>query len=328
MPQFELKEVQRDLDQKIIWPVYWLYGPEKYKSRELLKKIRMAVLGTSESSGPSLFAWNEEIIDGSDVDVETALDIIKNPTLGGGVKLVVVRDAHALKSIEKFSELLGPPNDLSQLSWVCVCLSKDLDGRKKFSKTLIEQSAVVHCEEVAENQKAIWIQFLAKQHEVELSPGALMQVSALEPWSLEIVDQELQKLSIADGDEAILLGSASGNPRGTEGFLDSFFLRDLNSALAEVGHFASHIDESLPLLGLLGWNVRQLALFLSDRENGTRHLKSNPYLAEKLQRWGRKWKLKEVIQLQDQLTQVDFSLKQTPLLALGVWSDLVVQFCR
>jgi hypothetical protein len=104
--------------------------------------------------------------------------------------------------------------------------------------------------------------------------------------------------------------------------------RKLALALPRVRAFADRPDEALPLLGLLSWNVRQLALLCADREKGTRSAKLNPYLAEKLNRWSRAWKSAEIEALQSELCALDFGFKQTPLLPLGLWSELVMRFCH
>jgi DNA polymerase III delta subunit len=323
MPKLELKAVQRELEQGLIWPFYWIYGPEKLKSRELLKRIRTAVSGREAHS----LSLNEEVFDGSDTDASTVLDSARSLCLGGGIRLVIVREAHALKSPEVLAELFGPAQKQSELTAVCVCISKDLDGRKKFSKVLQEKVAVVPCEEVNESQRDSWIQYLAKQRGLNLNTSLVLKLSALDPWSLDIVDQELQKYAVAGQSEDVILES-SALSGGTEAFLESFFARDLLAALPQVSYFADHPDESLPLLGLMGWNVRQLAVLIADRAQGTRYSKLNPYVAERLQKWSGHWRFVEIVELQDELSQIDFNMKQTPLLPLGLWSSLVTRFCK
>jgi hypothetical protein len=115
---------------------------------------------------------------------------------------------------------------------------------------------------------------------------------------------------------------------GPDVFFDAFFARDLKTALTRAGLFADRPDESLPLLGLFAWNVRQFALHLAEKESGRGGARINPYLAEKLGRWSRAWNLADILELQRELERVDFSIKQTPLLPLGIWTGLVTRFCR
>ena len=64
MPKMELKTVQTELEKGQIWPLYWLYGPERMKSRELLKRIRIVLFG-NEAVAPG---WSEETFDGSEAE--------------------------------------------------------------------------------------------------------------------------------------------------------------------------------------------------------------------------------------------------------------------
>ena len=89
MPKLEPKQIQKELEQGQLWPVYWLYGQERMKSRELLKRIRRAALGEK----PETFCA-ETLIEGTEVDAASIVDSAQSPSLGGGLRFIVVRDAH------------------------------------------------------------------------------------------------------------------------------------------------------------------------------------------------------------------------------------------
>ncbi|MGZ3697803.1 MAG: DNA polymerase III subunit delta, partial [Bdellovibrionota bacterium] len=278
MPVLEPKAVQKELDQGWIWPVYWIHGAERMKSRELVKRIRKAVVGDA----PGFGGLGEEMLDAQEVSASDILDSARTLSLGGGARFLIIKDAHALKDAEELGELLGPKARREELTSVCVFLSKDLDRRKKFSKTLAEQAAVIACEDVPELERPAWIQYLAKRRGLAVSERAALQLVTLDPWSLDIIDQELEKLSLSEGsEESLLSGSVSG---GGDAFQEAFFARALRPALELVETFADRPDESLPLLGGLTWNVRQLLLAVLDHENGTRFAKPNPYAADRLRR--------------------------------------------
>lgn len=324
MPKLEPKDIQKELEKGVIWPVYWLYGQERMKVSELLKRIRKTVLGDAVDAGA--FSFGEEVLDGTEVPASAVVDSAQSLSLGGGIRFVVVREAHALKESEQLSVLLGPSLPKNQIQSVCVFLSKDLDGRKKFSKLLIEKAAVVPCEEVPEEDREAWIGYLAKRRGLELPAELVVQLRSLDPWTLDIVDQELAKFSISQ-DPAVVLGSL-GEQTGSDEFLEAFLGRRLTESLKAVESFAESPEISLPLLGLLSWNVRYLALVIADREKGTRTVKLSPFLAERFSRWGRKWSQAEVVKLQNRLAELDFGIKQTARLPLGLWSSLVMEFCR
>jgi DNA polymerase-3 subunit delta len=321
MPKIEPKVIQQELDQGLIRPFYWIYGGEALKVREILKRIRNSVLGEVS------FAWSEEIFDGAESDGFSVCDAANSLSLGSDVKFVVVRDAHLLKEVEALESLFGPPQQRSQLLGVCVCVSKDLDARKKFSKLLLDRAAVVVCEEVGEAQRESWIVYLAQRQGVTVDPHQVMKWVTLDPWSLDLIMQELEKWSLSNiASDPLLEGR--GNGWASDRWMDSFFSRNLEAALSQVGYFADHPEDALPLLGLLGWNVKQLSGFLADELNGTQIMKLNPYQRARFQEWAPLWKLDEVLELQRELFLLDLSFKQTPLLPLGLWSSLVQKFCR
>ena len=340
MPKFELKQVQRDLEKNQIWPVYWIYGPERMKAREIVKRIRKAVLGNSEeaSSTSGLFGGglSEERLDGTQVSAREVADAAQSLALGGGVRLIVVREAHAMSGVEELEPLLGEPSPRENLTSVCVFLAKDLDGRKKFSKQLTEHAAVVECEAVADADRDPWIGYLAKARGLTLSESEFMELkarlSAIDPWSLDTVDSELEKWELARGaglspEEALESLQASAGA-GSEVFVDAFFSRSGLQAMSAATEFAAQPEQTLPLLGLLTWNVRQLLQIRAASEGVSRaQVKLSPFLQEKLNRYVRVWTLDELISLQGALFELDHAMKQTPKLPLGSWSSLVMEFC-
>jgi len=331
MPKFEPKIIQRELDEGWVWPVYWIYGPESMKVRELLKRIRKAVVS---EGGFSEMA--EEKLDAADVDVSAVIDAACMMSFGGGTKFVVVRDAHLLKNVENIATLLGPRGRIGEIPSVCVLLSKDLDARKKASKLLLEKAAVIPCEEVREEDREAWIGYLAKRRGLEVPPVIATQLVSLDPWSLDVVDQELEKyalalLSVEPGvDPASALGSGvlPGGLGGARSFVEALFTRNRQEAMSRLALFAEEKEESFPLLGLLAWNARQLLVMVQDRAKGTRTVRLPPVAADQMQSWSRLWNKTELVDLQNALAQVDFELKQTPVLPLGSWHGVVSRFCR
>lgn len=317
MPKVELKVIQTELDQGLLRPFYWIWGPELLKGRELLKRIRTVTRAN----------WGEETLDGVEVDGQTICDSARSLFLGGGIRLVVVRDAQMIKSPEPMAVLFGPALPRDQVSSVCVCLAKDFDSRKKFSKLLLDGAAVIGCETVSEDQREAWVHYLAKRQGVQLSPQAVSRLVCLDPWTLDLIAQELDKWAVAGSQSETVLGQAS-EAWSSDQWVDHFFARQRGITLAHVNHLAENLDQALPLLGLLSWNAKQLAQYLSASEGGGQSLKTYPAQLNRLKRWSQIWSLTDVIALQHELFHLDLSFKQTPLMPLGLWSTLVCRFCR
>jgi DNA polymerase III delta subunit len=249
--------------------------------------------------------------------------------------VIVVDQAHLLKEVESIQEILGERRSLDETSSCVVFLSKDLDGRKKSSKILTESAAVIACDEVTEEEREPWIHYLAKRADLiwakdaELAPvwrQLVDRLRLLEPWSLEMIDSEIAKLSLCEPGSAVnpqdlLSGQTS---QDTQAFIEAFLKKDRTRALSALASFADRPEEVFPLLGLLAWNVRHLAVLLKDRESRTRSIKLSPFLAERLEKTADRWKLKEALLIQERLLDMDFSFKQTQRMPLGVWSDFVI----
>jgi DNA polymerase III delta subunit len=327
MPKLEPKIIQKELEAGKFRPVYWFYGNEAMKSRELLKRVRVSVLG-EEAAFSS--AFREAVLDAQECEVGEILDAAQSLSLGGGGKLVVVKQAHLMKNPEPLLALCESEwANLKEGGSVVVFLSKDLDQRKKFSKALLDKAACVPCEEIAESDREAWLGYLSKRKGITLTESEIAPLRALDPWSLDGVDRELEKmeLAISPADrEAVILGGAEGQG-SSEIFVDAFLSRDLSSALPEVRHFANAPEAALPLLGLLSWNAKMLIGTLKDRDAGTRDTKIGSFLQDRFARYTRVWSLSDAIALQHALSRVDFFTKQTPRAPLGSWTDLVLTFC-
>lgn len=321
MPKIDAKQILKQISWDQFYPMYWIYGPERYKSRELVDRLRKAL--APHQGGSALFG-GEETLDGSTATVGTIMDSAQSFGLGGGVRLLIVREAEQIKNPESLETLMGELKPIAELNSVVIFVSKDLDQRKKFSKKLTEKAAVIECEAVREDERENWIVFLAKQQGLNLDPDSVARLLMMDPWTLEMVVNELTKYSL-NPDKAVLSGFDDSS-QASDQWLDALFERNPKKGMPWTDTVAADPSVNLPLLGLLSWNARQMALLLADQKAGTKSVKLNPYVAQKLERWKKKWSLNDITRLQHALHDVDFATKQTPKLALGLWTELMLEF--
>lgn len=329
MPKLEPKVIQKELDQNRVRPVYYLYGPERMKARELVKKIKRAALGSEASNDFNFENW-----DGSDTGIETILDSAQSGSMMGGTKVIVVRNAESLGALDPFVRYLETRKNPGaaapeQLQTVLVFISsKALDGRKKTTKGISEFATLVPCDEVKDQEREHWIDFLASRRKFKLTAAERLALGNLEPWSLEIVDQEISKLELAGSDESLRLEALRSGVSiyAQEEFIDAVFVRDVRRALEFVHLFSTvDIEDQLPFLGLVSWNLRQLKQFILEQELRAPPIdRRNPHLAQKLERWRRYWNRHSIQDLEHSLFEIDFSLKNTRLTGLGLWTGMVL----
>lgn len=311
MPRLDPKQVQKELEQGRLRPLYYLYGPEGMKVRELERRIARVALGPEEERGTGDLFGGGGTLDGSSPEVTgpRVVEEASSPSLLGGLRWIVVREAQALREPEALAALFGEPAARDALTSVCVLIARELDGRRKFSRRLVEGAAVVHCEEVAERDREAWIDYLAKRRGLPLGPATRAEIGRLDPWSLDLADAELEKLALlGERDDEAAARDVAGEraASGADAFIGALFARDRAGALARVPEFAEDPDRALPLVGLLAWHLR------------------NP---ESSRLGLGRWSVEDRARLTDRLHRLDWAMKARPVSGLGAWTELVIEFC-
>lgn len=353
MPKFEVKQIYAELDQGRVRGLYWLYGEERMKARELYRRVLKCLHHATSPSPKKASDFNEaglrsEAVEqitfeaGVQGDASALLDEYHALSLLSTVRLIRLRDAHLIKQPELIIQAVQhEAREAKEVQGVIVAFSKDLDARKKSSKLLLEKAAVIACEAVPEQDREAWISLLAKRKGLELSPRLVAQLRLLEPWSLDIVEQEIEKMLLATSSssseaggsarkvldlEDVSLGGVLAGSAGTEAFLEAFFSRQLSQALLRLEPLISDVQEALPLLGLLSWNVRQL-LVLKQNPQAFGAGRLNSFVAQRLHRWRAHWSVEELIDLSHELYELDWQTKQVSTWIPGAWSLCVQRFC-
>lgn len=329
MPKQTTQQLAADLKNDQVWPVYWIVGSESLRMREARKRIETQL---QQHWGSELVTERFDATEPG-MTAGAVLEAAQSLSLLGRAKLLIIRDAHALKDAESLRELWSGQSvgarAAAEMPVVVVGLSKDLDQRKKWSKELTEKTALIECPEIKENEREAWVRVLIEKRGLPKEffssrEGALWvtQLAGQEPWSLDLVDQELAKWEISGADALNLAEWSSA--RASHRFLDAYFARDRKTALSLLPHFIHQSDEVFPLIGLLTWNLRQLLQWTATGSAP----RLSPFVAERLRQWKSQWSRPQLIAAVSGLLEVDTALKQKPLETLGVWSGFVQKTLR
>ncbi len=350
MPKFDPKTVQLDLEKKIIWPVYWLYGPENLKAKELIRRITVTLsqLNFSQPESSEAVQWQIEKIDASIATESEIVDNARTMSLLGDRKLLMISNAHELSDSEVLEILFDPPVQVKgagaaggaiDLPVVCIFQAKDLDARKKLSKLVLEKTAAIECAEVPEADRLSWVKYLANRLAIkELPDWVAEKLAVCDPFSLEIVESELQKFSLFQAldqklSETELDELISGKPSSeADEFAHAFLSRstgNLGRSIELAKAVAKGVDSGIALVGLLAWNIRHLLILKVQSERRlSNSLKLAPFIQQKLSQYLKVWTVDDLCRFQLALSNVDFSLKQTRLDPLGLWSNLCIEFSK
>lgn len=319
MPRVEVHHVEKDLTDGIFWPAYWIYGQENRRARDLINFLHRRFL---EASGET----NHDIqsLDGSELATSKITELLLNHQLGGGIPFLLIRNAHLLKGFETFEIPWSEKTHIGKINFICVFNSPELDLRKRTSKIILEKAAVVHCETIQEFEREKWIIKAMKEKNHELRQDEFGYLLNLEPWSLDLVDSELEKIilfnkyggSKRSNQDSVYLTACT--PLQREVFIEAFFTKNKKQALRGIESFAKETEEALPTIGMMSWYIRQILYF----EQGQ---KLNPYLLEKIKRWSKIWSRDQLTLLQSCLTELDLSYKQTTIPPFFSWNRLIMQ---
>ncbi len=308
MPILEAKQIQAELKRQKVWPVYCFYGPEAMKRRELMKRIHQQLNPNS---------MNRYRFEASDVTPESIVDQVNSLSLIAGCQWIEVHGAEQWKEASALETLMGPAQSADHLDSILILVAKDLDKRKRFSKILLERAAVVPCEAIADHEKEAWIQYLASRRNQTLPASQVLDLASRDPWSLEIIDQELEKLSLFDHKGSIADLSESFDPQE---WIHWFLTKKKQACLSTLNAFVRDPEAALPFLGLLSWNLKQLLLMQSDPK-----AKISRFAKKKLEGSLRDWPVTRLQATQRCLLELDRSLKQDRIDPLGAWSSFLHQ---
>lgn len=328
MPRIEPKVVQKELESGTIHPLYWLFGSEDLKSRELVKRIHTALtqLGPKKKNktlDEGLARFEKTVVDAGELTVSEFVDHLRSPGLGTRFQLFTVRNAHVWKDLDLLIEWAAqesklPPDERGAVS-IAVLLAKELDIKKKAQKAIAEACPCVPCEEVAERDRLAWIRYLAERRELKLPQSIEAALLYAEPWSLDRVEQELERLSLTPTENWKESFGDSETALSTPVFVDAFFKRSRTRMLSILPGWAASSEDYFPLLGLLSWYARQMDTALRG---------GSPAGRDRIRDYVPHWDDRELGELHQSLQELDLKLKSAPIDPMAAWTSLAMKFCR
>ena len=150
------QDIIQQIDNKIFSPVYFLMGEETFYIDKISDHISKNVLSEEEKE------FNQTTLYGKDIDIATIISEAKQFPFGATHRVVIIKEAQDIRSIEKLESYLDQPSPTTIL---VVCYKyKKVDKRKSFGKNLSKKSVLFEGKKLYDNQIPDWI----KTHVQEL----------------------------------------------------------------------------------------------------------------------------------------------------------------
>jgi DNA polymerase III subunit delta len=249
------EQFQQGLVRGQVEPVYLFDGEEIFFHEEGIRLLGQSVLSDGVRS------IDRESIRGGDTALHEILDIASTYPMGGGVRLIVVRETDEIRTedLTPLKDYLARPNPRS-----CLIFSDArFDRRRLLYKTLIAGAARVDCGALDEARTARWVRERLRARGFGISADLAEAVAAGGGGSgLARLDAELQKLMSALGSprpiEPSDLAILADVPRVADAFrLAAQIARgERGAALIAVRALLRSGEDPVHLLGGLSWYFR------------------------------------------------------------------------
>lgn len=183
-------DLQKDIQKKQFKPVYILHGEESYYIDELVASFEKWVLTEEEKS------FNQSILYGKEIEFKQVLDAAKQFPMMAERRLVIVKEAQELKTLENLATYFERPVPSTVL--VIAHKYKSLDKRKKWVKTLENAASALVFEstKIKDTQLNNWISNYIQERRYKAEPQVVEVLAQSLGNDLGKISNELDKLFI------------------------------------------------------------------------------------------------------------------------------------
>ena len=182
-------QILSDIHKKQFAPIYFLTGDEPYFIDMISDTIENEALDEADR------AFNQIVLYGRDVDVETIANHARSFPMMGERMVVIVKEAQDVKNLEDFEAYLDTIPETTLL--VFVYKYKKLDKRKTFAKKLDKKGVYFESKKLYDSNIPNWIQNYLKADGYSITPKATQMLADFLGTDLHKIANELKKLTIA-----------------------------------------------------------------------------------------------------------------------------------
>ena len=182
-------QILSDIHKKNFASIYFLTGEEPYFIDMISDTIENEALDEADR------AFNQIVLYGRDVDVETIANHARSFPMMGERMVVIVKEAQDVKDLEKFEAYLDTIPDTTLL--VFVYKYKKFDKRKALAKKIDKKGVWFESKKLYDSNIPGWIQNYLKSEGYSITPKATQMLADFLGTDLHKIANELKKLTIA-----------------------------------------------------------------------------------------------------------------------------------
>ena len=182
-------QILAEIHKKQFAPVYFLTGEEPYFIDMISDTIENEALDEADR------AFNQIVLYGRDVDVETIANHARSFPMMGERMVVIVKEAQDVKNLEEFEKYLETIPETTLL--VFAYKYKKFDKRKTLAKKIDKQGVWFESKKLYDSNIPGWIQNYLKGEGYSITPKATQMLADFLGTDLHKIANELKKLTIA-----------------------------------------------------------------------------------------------------------------------------------
>jgi len=183
------EQILSEIHKKNFAPIYFLTGEEPYFIDMISDTIENEALDEADR------AFNQIVLYGRDVDVETIANHARSFPMMGERMVVIVKEAQDVKNLENFEAYLDTIPETTLL--VFVYKYKKFDKRKTLAKKIDKKGVWFESKKLYDSNIPGWIQNYLKVEGYSITPKATQMLADFLGTDLHKIANELKKLIIA-----------------------------------------------------------------------------------------------------------------------------------
>lgn len=239
-----------------VLPVYLVGGEERLLVSRLCDAVRVATVG----NGPRGLA--EDAFDGRGTTAATVLTACRTLPMMAKRRLVTVRGVDQMSTADQ--EALIPYFAKPESTTVLLLVAIQLDGRRRIAAEAKKAGCLFNAEHPSESDAALWIEREAKARGIAMDSGAVESLTLAIGTDLGQLADAIERLALYtnNGPVSARTVDAVVTPvREIPAFDLSTAVsrRDRAAALAAITRLLNQREDPLPIMGLLAWQLAQLA---------------------------------------------------------------------
>lgn len=311
-----------ELKRGVFRTMYLVHGTEQYIIDHFLKNLMQSIPEED-------LDFNLSIYDLEETSIQTAIEEAETTPFLGESKIVICKKAAFLTAekdkskeehnIDRLFEYIHNP--APHTSFVLIAPYEKLDKRKKITKTLLKEAAVVEAAPSNGNDAERFVQDLAKELNVTVTSNGCGRLLQMVGNNLTMLDNEVRKLAMYIGEQGTIDENivdslvAQTLEQNVFTLVDKVINRKFSDAYSILRNLLKQNEEPIRILALLTRQIRIILYTQIFEEHGLSQkeiaskLGLHPYAVKVASEQGKKFTRQQLFSAIEKCVEADYGMK-------------------